>query len=978
MKRILIFCSLFTLGFATFAQDWHYEEKNKNITPYHDSKDALNGRSLKHLYTQTSWTDFQQKYPNWGVRMNRYTGMPHRAVGAAIPFAQGGNDPIAKAKAFLQQELNGFQIPINELIVTRNYNDGKYIHVDFKQRHQNMDVLWSRVTVRFTQDLRIVLFGIDAHKNIPNTTVAINPAQAKSIAENAVVTQVLNTEIKSELKWFPIPGENEYIYHPVYEINVHTQDDDVTPGNYLTYVDAIDGTVLYRQNKVVHIGFNVNADAYETNLYGNVSALPLKNLLININGTNYYTDLLGNVVEPSAGPINATVTLSGKYIKIVTGQSGTTSPTFSLTGVTNNASQTLTPNTTTATIRHFTCYYHANEIHDFMKTKFPSLTAMDNPLTARVDRTDGNCNAFYNGTSINFYTTSNGCNAFSQISDVMYHEYGHGINYEFYNDQGGSFDNGAMGEGYSDVWAMSIIKNGIIGPGYQIGAANSYIRRYDGSPKVYPQHLVGEVHADGEIIAGAWWDYAVNLSATMPLDQAVDQMSDLFTESQYGLATGPDGNEGQVYFDILIDALTYDDTDNNINNGTPNIIAITKAFARHGITILNNTEVLHEPTAQVGKGITHSVVANVIADFPAFVGDLKMFYRKKGTTILDSLPLTPTGSTYTGNFATPSTAQVYEYYFAIYDNINNNQNSTSPYNALFSTYLYNRNIPYHLVVGYDVVYTENFENTLNANWTIGNASNDNATAGKWIVDIPLASKTTQGDTVQTGKDHTTGSGKCAVTANASSVNSSVGSADVDNGRTTLITEEFDLSTYNNAILSYWRWYSNAQGSNPAKDYWRVYITYNNGTSWTQQIKTSQAEVGWHRNIIMPDYTKGNKVRLMFVATDSSQGSGGALVEAAIDDIQILEISKSGVGVQDINALSFILYPNPAHHEVSIQTNHIGNTKVQFLDLLGNIVFQKNISGNTATKVDVSRLTKGIYFVKLECDGKTSIQKMTIE
>ena len=109
------------------------------------------------------------------------------------------------------------------------------------------------------------------------------------------------------------------------------------------------------------------------------------------------------------------------------------------------------------------------------------FTTMDNALTARVDRTDGDCNAFYNGTSINFYTTANGCNALSYVGDVMYHEYGHGINDKFWTSQGSSFDNGAMGEGYADVWAMSIIKNPFIGLGFFVNQPNSLIRRYGGT-----------------------------------------------------------------------------------------------------------------------------------------------------------------------------------------------------------------------------------------------------------------------------------------------------------------------------------------------------------------------------------------------------------------------------------------------------------------------------------------------------------------
>jgi hypothetical protein len=48
-----------------------------------------------------------------------------------------------------------------------------------------------------------------------------------------------------------------------------------------------------------------------------------------------------------------------------------------------------------------------------------------------------------------------------------------------------------------------------MGQGF-LGGAGTNVRRYDVEPKVYPQDLVGEVHADGEIIAGAWWDVNEN------------------------------------------------------------------------------------------------------------------------------------------------------------------------------------------------------------------------------------------------------------------------------------------------------------------------------------------------------------------------------------------------------------------------------------------------------------------------------------
>ena len=48
----------------------------------------------------------------------------------------------------------------------------------------------------------------------------------------------------------------------------------------------------------------------------------------------------------------------------------------------------------------------------------------------------GECNAFYDGASVNFYDLAAGCNPTSLIADVVYHEYGHAINDWYYNSLG--------------------------------------------------------------------------------------------------------------------------------------------------------------------------------------------------------------------------------------------------------------------------------------------------------------------------------------------------------------------------------------------------------------------------------------------------------------------------------------------------------------------------------------------------------------
>ena len=70
-----------------------------------------------------------------------------------------------------------------------------------------------------------------------------------------------------------------------------------------------------------------------------------------------------------------------------------------------------------------------NEIHDHLKSIFPTFTALDIPMETNVDEF-GTCNA-YDGSSINFYQaglSQNGtdyCEATGNIADVVYHEYGH-------------------------------------------------------------------------------------------------------------------------------------------------------------------------------------------------------------------------------------------------------------------------------------------------------------------------------------------------------------------------------------------------------------------------------------------------------------------------------------------------------------------------------------------------------------------------
>ena len=95
-------------------------------------------------------------------------------------------------------------------------------------------------------------------------------------------------------------------------------------------------------------------------------------------------------------------------------------------------------------------YRQANIVRDFALANNPSYPTIANQLNFAINvQVSGSCNAFYNGTSINFYPAAGGCNN-TAFSTVVHHEFGHHM-----VASGGS-GQGAYGEGMSDCMSLLI------------------------------------------------------------------------------------------------------------------------------------------------------------------------------------------------------------------------------------------------------------------------------------------------------------------------------------------------------------------------------------------------------------------------------------------------------------------------------------------------------------------------------------------
>jgi PKD repeat protein len=172
---------------------------------------------------------------------------------------------------------------------------------------------------------------------------------------------------------------------------------------------------------------------------------------------------------------------------------------------------------------------------------------------------------------------------------------------------------------------------------------------------------------------------------------------------------------------------------------------------------------------------------------------------------------------------------------------------------------------------------------LNFNWT----ESGNAVSGKWLRGNPVGTTYTASNVtykVNVDVDVTGDFGsQCFVSGNGGG---QAGTDDVDDGTTILTSPVFDLTTYNEPILSYYRWFYNGGGSGNPDDSLIVSITNGMQTVVLERNSVSTASLSqWlFKSYRLNDYiAPSNNMRLIVRTFDSSTGH---LVEGGFDLFRI--------------------------------------------------------------------------------------------
>ena len=188
----------------------------------------------------------------------------------------------------------------------------------------------------------------------------------------------------------------------------------------------------------------------------------------------------------------------------------------------------------------------------------------------------------------------------------------------------------------------------------------------------------------------------------------------------------------------------------------------------------------------------------------------------------------------------------------------------------------------------------------NTGWLVNQAADltgfTTATTGSWSRANPI------GTGAQPEDDHTANPGVNCWFTGQGVVGGGVGDADIDGGATSLRSVVLDATGMSDPHFSYWRWFSNNQGSAPGEDTMTVHVSNNGGTSWvladTVGPTGADALGGWIKSDFrIADFVAPtNNMRLRFRAADLINGS---IVEAAVDDVQIVDYDCTPLTVAGI-------------------------------------------------------------------------------
>ncbi|MCK4412848.1 MAG: hypothetical protein KAY32_04830 [Candidatus Eisenbacteria sp.] len=264
-------------------------------------------------------------------------------------------------------------------------------------------------------------------------------------------------------------------------------------------------------------------------------------------------------------------------------------------------------------------------------------------------------------------------------------------------------------------------------------------------------------------------------------------------------------------------------------------------------------------------------------------------------------------------------------------------------------------------------------------------------AGAWAWGVPEAVFGSAARIIQPGADHSPNGSHCFATGLAAGEDQHSG--DVDGGATVLQSPPLDLGGLDDATLRFWLWFANHTGSHPGEDAFVVRGSDDGGQTWVELYRTVEGMNAWRRVDVALEagLTLTSELLLRFIAADSL---GDSVVEALIDDLEILTATKASTSVDGPPPaplpahLHLRVGPNPAQAEarVALAVPAGGRVHAAIYDVGGRRI-QLLFDGTLAAgdhewlwrgRDSAGRLAPtGVYWVRVAAGNQTISKRLTL-
>jgi hypothetical protein len=91
---------------------------------------------------------------------------------------------------------------------------------------------------------------------------------------------------------------------------------------------------------------------------------------------------------------------------------------------------------------------------------------------------------------------------------------------------------------------------------------------------------------------------------------------------------------------------------------------------------------------------------------------------------------------------------------------------------------------------------------------------------------------------------------------------------------------------------------------------------------------------------------------------------------------ISSLKESYLGVSETGSAYFEIFPNPAGNHVNIISGIEGNYHLKLQNMSGQLVLKKLLNGDA--RIDVSNLSRGVYFIEISGQQSSTVSKLIIK